>query len=139
MVTMKAYVDHIHDELQAELDRRVEEIRSNIAISREEMTKRLDGMNEFRLALSDREKYFLTREVMDQIVLSLRQQSDQQDARLREVERWQMREAGSAQGQAQHQGQQQAMSSTRIGLYAVLASVAVVIVNVAIALTFHQP
>jgi hypothetical protein len=139
MVTMKHYVGHIHDELQGEIDRRIEEIRNNLAISAAEMTRRLEGLNEFRAAFSDREKAFLTRDLMDQIVDGLREQDSQQERRLVEVERWISRAGGASEGSDARQGRQVAASNARLVALGVLVSVVLVVTQVVIALTFHQP
>lgn len=139
MVSMKDYVDHVHEELQSEIDRRVEEIRNNLSISAAEMTRRLEGLNEFRSAFSDREKAFLTRDLMDQIVNGLREQDEQQERRLVEVERWVARMGGASEGSSARQGQQWQSANSRLLLFGVLVSVVLVVTQVVIALTFHQP
>lgn len=139
MVTMKHYVGHIHDELQGEIDRRIAEIRNNLAISAAEMSRRLEGLNEFRMAFSDREKAFLTRDLMDQIVNGLREQDEQQERRLVEVERWMARMGGASEGSTARQGEQRQTSNARLVALGVLVSMVLVITQVVIALTFHQP
>ena len=74
-----------------------------------------------------------------EIVNGLREQDEQQERRLVEVERWMARMGGASEGSTARQGEQRQTSNARLVALGVLVSMVLVITQVVIALTFHQP
>ena len=59
--TLKEYFERVFQEHERRYTQRFEASQRAIETALESMNKRLDGMNEFRQALKDREEVFLTR------------------------------------------------------------------------------
>jgi len=84
-----------HRLLDEELDRRVLALRDQAEQSRAALEHRLDGMNEFREQLRDQASRLVTRELLDGLVSGLRVQDEQQDQRIRQLERRMVADEGA--------------------------------------------
>jgi sugar-specific transcriptional regulator TrmB len=73
--------------LDSETGRRVGAVKEQAEQSREALEHRLDGMNEFREQLRDQAARLVTRELLDGIVSGLQTADDQQEQRLRQLEK----------------------------------------------------
>lgn len=71
-VPIRDYVDLVGHGLQDEVDRRFTDLKEQIEISRRSMELRLQGMNEFRAALTDTSARMVTRETLDDVIDRLR-------------------------------------------------------------------
>lgn len=60
-------IDHIEELNQNQVDRRFSDLKEQIALAREAMEKRLDGMNEFRDQLRDQAARFISRDELNVI------------------------------------------------------------------------
>jgi hypothetical protein len=60
-------LDHIEQLNQEQVDRRFSDLKEQIALAREAMEKRLDGMNEFRDQLRDQAARFISRDELNAI------------------------------------------------------------------------
>lgn len=69
-VPIRDYVDHIYHELQSEIDRRVTAQEAAIDQAARDLSRRLDGMNEFRQAIDDLMTTRVSRELFDEHLTS---------------------------------------------------------------------
>ena len=138
------YVNHIHQELQGEMDRRFAEQREAAARVAADLTQRLGAMNEFRAAMSDIASTKVSRDMFDSYVstqerrirntedrLALVETSEQADSR--KIER------GHRERQANQQDYQgkQAFNQYRVLIIGVVIAVLTVIVDVLVSLHVH--
>ena len=78
-VSLRDYIDLRVDDLQAQINRRTDEMKHESEIALTSLNARLAGMNEFRQAINDASKLYATKEMVDKLeseIKTLRSLSD---------------------------------------------------------------
>jgi hypothetical protein len=140
--TINDRVTELHQLTEAEIERRITALREKhdsdltamrdaVIAAQTSLEHRLEGMNEFRAEIADRQRIFATREMVDEAIRGLRAKDDVQQERLNTID---ARTAGLTAGsQTEHEQTRDQRASTAliisgVSVFLVLVSVSVTVI-----------